>query len=193
VFQVHPSFIHACSSDGVNLADCFYADGKATRISLSKSSMARLVELFEALRCDYPYGDAMYKRLRAAEILLDAAKLLSTRHASLTDKFVHKTVQLAIDYINENYSQPISTEDVARSVFASPSQLSRLFVRCCGISISKYILSKRITVAKKMLAEGASVTATAFSCGFNDYASFIRAFKGAVGVPPGKYKSSLHS
>ena len=42
-----------------------------------------------------------------------------------------------------------------------------------------------------MLAEGKSVTDTALSCGFNDYANFIRTFKQAVGVPPGKYRSQI--
>jgi AraC-like DNA-binding protein len=40
-----------------------------------------------------------------------------------------------------------------------------------------------------MLLAGNSVTDTAFRCGFNDYANFIRTFKSAVGVSPGKYKA----
>lgn len=59
------------------------------------------------------------------------------------------------------------------------------------LRVTKYIVSKRITEAKKLLATEKSVTDTAFMCGFNDYANFIRTFKKAVGVPPGKYKTIL--
>ena len=42
-----------------------------------------------------------------------------------------------------------------------------------------------------MLQSGKNVTETAFACGFDDYANFIRVFKNTVGVPPGKYAKSL--
>ena len=77
---------------------------------------------------------------------------------------------------------------VAKNTYVSVNQLCRLFTRYCGTTVTKYITSKRITEAKKRLEEGKSVTDTAFMCGFNDYANFIRVFKKAVGVPPGKYK-----
>ena len=39
-----------------------------------------------------------------------------------------------------------------------------------------------------MLENDYSITDSAFASGFNDYANFIRVFKTAVGVSPGKYK-----
>ena len=66
-----------------------------------------------------------------------------------------------------------------------------MFNRYCGTTVTKYIISKRITEAKKLLSNGKSVTETAFASGFNDYANFIRTFKKTVGVPPGKYKSAI--
>ena len=150
-----------------------------------------MFSLFEELKKDYPYGDEMYKRLRATEILFETNRLFSTHNDNSTGEKGNRTVQLAIDYINNNYSSEITLETVAKNAFISPTQLSRLFNRYCGTTVTKYIVSKRITEAKKLLATGKSVTDTAFMCGFNDYANFIRTFKKAVGVPPGKYKTIL--
>lgn len=188
IMHVHPSFLYANSFGDISLSDCFYASGKTTKISLSSEEVQKLTGLFESIRTDYGYGDEMYKKLRALEILLEISRLSSTHHNHLLKEFSHKTVQLAIDYINENYSSDLTLEAVAKSAFVSTNQLSRLFNRYCGTTVNKYIISKRITEAKKMLAGGRSVTETAFACGFNDYANFIRAFKKAVGVPPGKYR-----
>lgn len=188
VMHIHPSFLYENSFGNVNLADCFYASGKVAKMSLSETEVRKMKDLFEAIRVDYDFGDEMYKKLRAVEILLETSRLFATHRDSLSGEFSHKTVQLAIDYINRCYSSELTLDAVAKSAFVSPNQLSRLFNRYCGTTVNKYIISKRITEAKKLLAGGHSVTETAFMCGFNDYANFIRAFKKAVGVPPGKYR-----
>ena len=104
--------------------------------------------------------------------------------------FSQDTPWIAIDYINTHYAQEFNLDIVAKIAYVSPTQLSRLFSRYCGTTVTKFIISKRIANAKKLLSEGHSVTDTAFLCGFGDYANFIRTFKKAVGVPPGKYKSN---
>ena len=189
ILHVHPSFLYANSFGDVNLADCFYSPEKVTKISLTTEERQKLTSLFSALKNDYSYGDEMYKKLRATEILLEINRLFSIHSESNSNKFSHKAIQLAIDYINKNYFNPINLETVAKNTFISPTQLSRLFNRYCGTTVTKYIVSKRITEAKKLLCDGKSVTETAFACGFNDYANFIRTFKNAVGISPGKYKT----
>ena len=186
ILHVHPSFIY-----NAGLASCFFAADKVTRITPTKEEVGRLVALFEDMKCEHEYGDEIYKRLRATEILLEVNRLFATHTTTRDSAFRHKAVQLAIDYINSNYASALSLDVVAKSAFVSPAQLSRLFSRYCGTTVTKYIASKRITEAKKMLAEGGSVTDTALSCGFNDYANFIRTFKKAVGVPPGKYRAEM--
>ena len=83
----------------------------------------------------------------------------------------------------------MTLESVAKASYLSVNQLCRLFSDHCGTTVAKYITSKRITEAKKMLAAGKGVTETAMLCGFGDYSGFIRVFKKNVGVTPGKYKS----
>ena len=99
-------------------------------------------------------------------------------------------VRIASKIDNKNYSENITLESVARASYLSVNQLCRLFSEHCGTTVAKYITSKRITEAKKMLAAGKNVTEVAMLCGFGDYSGFIRVFKKNVGVTPGKYRSS---
>jgi len=187
ILHVHPSFLYTNAFGDISLSECFYSSKKITQIHLSTDEVNKLTVLFESLRTDYGYGDDMYKKLRALELLLEISRLSSSHRNHDPNVFSNKTVQLAIDYINNNYSGNLTLETVAKNTFVSPNQLSRLFNRYCGTTVTKYIIGKRITEAKKLLTKGHSVTDTALMCGFNDYAHFIRAFKKAVGVPPGKY------
>ncbi|MBO5907131.1 MAG: helix-turn-helix transcriptional regulator [Clostridia bacterium] len=190
ILHTHPSFLRSARFGDFSPASCFYSPNKATRVSLSDAECDRLVELFESLNLDYGCADEAYKRLRAEEIVLDACRFSLRESTRYGDGVMHESIDAAIGYINENFSHELSVEEVAKSVFLSPTQLSRLFKRYCGTTPMRYIIGKRITEAKKLLSEGKSVTEVAFMCGFNDYANFIRAFKSAVGIPPGKYRSS---
>lgn len=186
--HIHPEFIHLNSTPDVNLYKCFYSDQKLDRINLTDSEAQKLSKLFSTLSEDYGYGDDVYKKIRTIEILLEITKLYDTHHTTPNLLPSNKTLLLAIDYINQNFAQQISLEDVAKNCFVSVNQLCSLFKKYLYTTVNKYITSKRITQAKKYLHEGKSVTETAFSCGFNDYANFIRVFKTNVGTSPGKYK-----
>ena len=144
----------------------------------------------ELLSEDGGYGDDVIKRGIMTEILVDINRAIHEREGVDSHSHSNTAVDLAMDYINKNYGDPITLDSVAKSAYLSVNQLCRLFSEHCGTTVAKYITSKRITEAKKMLAAGRSVTETAMICGFGDYSGFIRVFKKNVGVTPGKYKSS---
>ena len=189
--HVHPTFLYTNSTQEINLAECFYRENKINRVSLSLNEAKSLTELFHSLLEEHGYGDELYKKIRATEIILTINRLC-TLHNERTEQSVHHHVlQLAIDYINAHYDEELTLDLIAKNAYISVNQLCRLFNQYCSTTVTKYIIGKRITEAKKLLANGKSVTEAAFACGFNDYANFIRAFKNAVGVPPGKYKTQL--
>lgn len=191
ILQIHPTFVYANSTEDINLGDCFYnfESGMHNRLHLAENEINELTELFEQLRTEQEYGDGFRKKLTAVMILFVVNRMTATHVERSQLPTRHRTVQLAIDYINNNYSQELTLDMISKNAYVSVNQLGKLFKKYCNITVSKYILSKRITEAKKLLAEGKSVTDTAFMCGFNDYANFIRVFKKTVGTPPGKYRS----
>ena len=184
-FHVSPSFINAYSTSGVNLSSCFHSE--LDKITLSEVEKNNLILLFEKLKNSRDYGDEVYKNLTAVEILLFVNELISVHSALPTAKSSHPSLDRAIDFINENYDKNLNLSIIAQNSYVSVNQLCALFQTYLSTTVIKYLTSKRITHAKKLLLSGKSVTETAFSCGFNDYANFIRTFKQAVGISPGKY------
>ena len=90
-------------------------------------------------------------------------------------------------YIDEHFKENIMLKDIAKNSYISVTHLCRLFKNNLGTTASKYITSKRISEAKKMLRKGKNVSEAAYECGFNDYSNFIRVFSSHVGISPGKY------
>ena len=190
VFQISPEFLHDCSTRDTDLSKGFYPHkhGFDHRVHLSDGEAAKLLEHLEVLGKDNGYGDDLIKRGIMTEILVNINKAIIEREGEDSRSRSHTAVNLAIDYINKNYSDQMTLESVAKACYLSVNQLCRLFSEHCGTTVAKYITSKRITEAKKMLAAGKGVTETAMLCGFGDYSGFIRVFKKNVGVTPGKYR-----
>ena len=188
--HIHPSFIFNESSADANLGKCFYGSGKIDRIKLSDAEVERLIALFSDLKKSYGFGDDAFKRLRVIEVLLEVANLTGATSAPDFDGIRNNALQLAVSYINENFSNKLTLEDISKHSFVSVNQLCLLFKKHLSTSVSKFINGKRISEAKKLLANGKSVTDACFSAGFNDYANFIRVFKNSVGISPGKFKSN---
>ena len=187
--HIHPEFIYRNSTPEVDLYKCFYPENKLDCISLTDAEVEKLKNLFLALEQDQGYIDDIYKKIRTIEILLETIRLYDTHQVTTSNSPSNKALSLAIDYINSNFDKQLSLEEIAKNCFVSTNQLCHLFKKYLATTVIKYITSKRITEAKKCLREGKSVTETAFACGFNDYANFIRVFKANVGISPGKYKA----
>ena len=190
VFQISPEFLHNCSTRETDLSKGFYPHkhGFDHRVHLSDAEANKLLESLEMLGKDNGYGDDLIKRGIMTEILVNINRSIIEREGEDSRSRSHTAVNLAIDYINKNYSDQLTLESVAKACYLSVNQLCRLFSEHCGTTVAKYITSKRITEAKKMLAAGKGVTETAMLCGFGDYSGFIRVFKKNVGVTPGKYR-----
>ena len=191
VFQISPEFLHDCSTRETDLSKGFYPHkhGFDHKVHLSEAEAKKLIDKLETLKKEFGYGDDVIKRGIMTEILVNINRSVMEREGEDRRTGSHTAVNLAMDYINRNFSEPMTLESVAKASYLSVNQLCRLFSDHCGTTVAKYITSKRITEAKKMLAAGKGVTETAMLCGFGDYSGFIRVFKKNVGVTPGKYKS----
>ena len=190
VFQISPDFLLDCSTRETDLSKCFYPHkhGFDHRIHLNDGEADKMKKCLELLYNDSGYGDDLIKRGIMTEILVDINRAVLARGGVDSRSHSNTAVDLAMDYINRNYGDQITLDSVAKASYLSVNQLCRLFSEHCGTTVAKYITSKRITEAKKMLAAGKGVTETAMLCGFGDYSGFIRVFKKNVGVTPGKYK-----
>lgn len=187
--QLHPEFIFSASTDKTDLAKCFYSRSKETSncISLTEEERDYVTNLFESMREDRGFGDDVIKKLIVTELLVFINKRFMTNHSG-EEKIQNDQLKKAIRYINEHLSEDLCLEQIAGSAYISVNQLCKLFKTTLGTTVMKYIISKRISQAKKFLNSGYSVSEAAFMCGFRDYSNFIRSFTQSVGISPGRYK-----
>ena len=94
-------------------------------------------------------------------------------------------------YINENFNNEISLDSLSEHFFVSKYHLSREFKRLVGTSVYRYIIQKRLIMAKQKMIAGLSPTDVYCNCGFGDYANFYRAFRAEYGTTPRQYVQSL--
>ena len=190
VMQVHPQFLYSQSTVETNLSYCFYARGNgiSNKVLLDDELKQNLLNLFKKLSIESDFGDDIIKTNIATEILVLINSAFIKNAESQEIGIDNDAIKKAMDHINSNFNTDLSLEKIAANSYISVNQLCRLFNKYCGTTVAKYIVSKRITEAKKLLASGKSVTETALLCGFEDYANFIRVFKKHVGITPGKYR-----
>ena len=84
-------------------------------------------------------------------------------------------------------------DELGRTVGASARTLSRLFHEELGMGFHQWRAQLRIHHALVLLADGQSVTHTAFACGWANPSAFIETFTQTVGQTPGRYAAELRN
>ncbi|HYF50610.1 MAG TPA: AraC family transcriptional regulator [Planctomycetota bacterium] len=91
--------------------------------------------------------------------------------------------------IDADYAKPLTLAKLAASAYVSADYLRQLFRREYGIAPMRYLLSKRIEIARELLGlTQLPIGDIAARCGFNDVFYFSRAFKKIMGMPPRDYR-----
>ena len=144
-----------------------------------------------------PGGDAVLERL-SEMMFVDAARryLVSLPEdatgwlAGLRDRFVGKALAL----MHERPEHPWSVDALAHEVGLSRSALHERFVLYLGQPPIQYLASWRIQLGARLLRESNRNVATiALDVGYDSEASFSRAFKRMLGMPPAAWRKAQSS
>lgn len=83
----------------------------------------------------------------------------------------------------------LTLESIARELFISKSQLSRIFGRLTGSSFAEYLRSVRVTRACDLLCKtDLTVEEVTKQCGMKDVPTFYRVFRTHTGMTPNQYR-----
>lgn len=97
-------------------------------------------------------------------------------------------------YIDENYANDISMNDLSSVTGLSADYMSRRFKETLHMPPSEYLRKFRISRAMELLCTtDLSVAEIAFRTGFSDVSLFSRVFKQFVGLPPASYRKNALS
>ncbi|MBQ7574424.1 MAG: helix-turn-helix transcriptional regulator [Clostridia bacterium] len=94
-----------------------------------------------------------------------------------------------LDYIDKNYSEPITLSTLATRCYFSPSYISREFKKFSGIGLKEYLIEKRITEAAKYLKQtDLSIETIQSKVGFSDKTRFYKEFSKFYDCTPLEYR-----
>jgi two-component system response regulator YesN len=98
-------------------------------------------------------------------------------------------IRKAISYINENYGNRISLQDVAHHTCLSPNYLSQLFKQETGKSFLEHLTLFRVAAAKKLLVQSnLTISEIAYKLGYDMPSYFSEVFKRNEGLTPSQYR-----
>jgi AraC-like DNA-binding protein len=189
--EIHPEFIFSASTKDTDLSQCFYLrnEENSNCVKLDENNINYLKEIFKSLSKEYIYGDDVIKQSLMCQLLAFTNERFLVGQ-SQTVQQQNMVLKQTIQYINDHLSEDLRLDAIAKNSYISVNQLCKVFKATLGTTVTRYIIGKRISHAKKLLKSGCSVSETAFLCGFGDYSNFIRSFTQNVGISPGKYKKN---
>lgn len=90
-------------------------------------------------------------------------------------------------YISENLAEDLSYKSLSKRFYISEKSLYKFFKKEAGITLSEYILERRITKAQEILGAGGTAKEASVLAGFSNYSVFYRSFKKSLGITPIQY------
>lgn len=109
----------------------------------------------------------------------------STERFAVSDKYIGQV----LDYIDENYRNPLSVDDLIRIIPYSRRVLEKKFKGETGISVYQYIQQQRIDrFASLLITTDLPLVEAAANAGFTDYKNISRIFVKMKGMTPLQYR-----
>ncbi|MBO9609562.1 MAG: response regulator [Paenibacillaceae bacterium] len=128
----------------------------------------------------------------AAAYFRQTAERLFERMSDESETETNEVVDRVYQYVQDNIAGDLSLNRLSDHVYLTPFYLSRLFKAKSGQSISDYITSERVELAKRLLAEShLKIHEVGMSVGYDSAPYFTRFFKKATKLTPQEYRDSL--
>lgn len=126
------------------------------------------------------------------ELLVDFMKYISKSSDDSVQQQYQK-LEPVLQYIEQNYNQCISLEDMSRVVKVTPQHLCLLFRKIMGIRPFEYLTSVRINKSKDRMIKDSrlEIGEIAQGVGYENTSYFCSVFRKQEGISPGKFKK-LH-
>lgn len=136
-------------------------------------SLARAGNAFELQEAYSRLGESILDELR--QMYLDKGSRLVDRACRLVERSISKGTTMR-------------QSSLARALGISASHLSRVFRQTTGDTFERYVVRRRVEMARRLLLDPAhNVSTVALQCGFKDASYFARVFRRTVGCSPAEY------
>ena len=193
ILYISPEFLRQNSTDGCELETCFSL--ARTQFDFVVRPGTRKKELLDILRaleraCAVPdFGQALLAKGLFWQFLVQLIRGMRAHDLSYAQPGAEDEKTVAIlRYLSAHLTENISIDDLAARFFISKYHMMRRFRAETGYTIHNYLITKRLLLARELIAGGMPVTQACYACGFGDYSAFSRAYRRQFGQPPSACK-----
>jgi AraC family transcriptional regulator len=160
-------------------------------LDIRSMSIRYLLQRFEAEIRDPGFASEALAELIAEQLVIELARYYNAPlDNSIGSGLASWRLRLIDERLAELDASPTLTE-LAELCSISVRQLTRAFRTSRGCSIGDYIAQNRIDRSRRLLEEGESIKAVAYTLGFASTAAFTYAFRRATGLTPGQYRAQV--
>ena len=200
VIWLNPDFMAKYAQGNNDLLKCFEVAIKNNynllRLNMKSIEIIKnLIQDIQNCNNSNEFGSEILKESLFVQlmVLMNRLFLNSDKNRDIEDIQYDKTIEGVLNYINSNLENDLSIDTIASEFFISKYYLMRKFKNQIGSSIHNYVVQKRLILARSLISDGLSMSSVCSRCGFNDYSSFVRAFKKVYGVSPSNYNPTIHN
>ena len=104
------------------------------------------------------------------------------------EEIIDKRFTGIVSYLEKNYKENISIDDLSKEFDLNPFYIIRLFKSEMNMTPHAYLLNLKINKSKELLKKNYSIVDTALECGFFDQSHFHKNFLKIVACTPNEYK-----
>ena len=190
---VHPLLEDWMSGDALFAVGPRWKQGVAPGecLQLGSTEFARVLELVQRMEAEL---DTAGEESRVAAfayflLLLTLLRRHSQPWAPKGSAAPGARVARAIEFIDKNFAESITLDQMAARSHVSRRHFFRLFEQAVGQPPMEYLKQVRLQKAAEMLlTSDSNVTEVAFACGFNDSNYFSSVYHKEFGMSPSQFK-----
>ena len=166
--------------------------GVGNYIALDDASLGPINLLFEAIEA--AIKESTPRSLYLSRLsLLELLEQLEHHHQSKVSEaynqpLIDPRIREVRSYLDEHFTHKFDLEAISRHHHIDKYYLSHLFKSSTGFSTLEYVQSKRIQMAKSLMAKDLRISEISRLCGFDDYTNFYKTFKKLVQQSPKYYR-----
>ncbi len=196
VAQIPAQWLHNLIQQGAEFSSLKELFKRSLRgVEFSQSTTLESTDLFEQMIGSSALG-RLTLLIKLFEIMVEdrQAKVLSSSAFSFGKKEDLSVDKLnkVINYIYQNYTNPLNAEDLASLVHMSTNHFHRYFKQRTEKTLNQFINQLRIGKACRLLIKSeALISAISGQCGFNNISNFNRMFRLMKGRTPKEYRKCI--
>jgi AraC-like DNA-binding protein/ligand-binding sensor protein len=161
-------------------------------VIISRTAIEAGVDAKDLMGLNYSNFTELNKATDLDELLFKLNDILTNfinRVSAIKEKKKKIKIRKIIEFIDQNFTKKLTSEEVSRQGGLSTSRCLHLFKEETGMSLSEYIKRLRVNYGKYLLLNTEiNIADCAIEAGFYDQSHFTKTFKQVEKIPPSQFR-----